>query len=98
MTDVIDDGFRASVGRLLADAEALRSSVLLAHSRAWDEMTVRRLIREMDDRDLFRLLVATSPMMRPPGSEVDVWLYDLVQREERRRESRIDNAEAGHAA
>lgn len=98
MTTTIDDGFRASVGRLLADSAALRCSVLLAHQRAWDDMTVRRLIRDMNEWDLFRLLIATSPAMRPEGSEVDAWLYDLVQREERRRERRIDNAEAGYAA
>lgn len=85
--NITDEEFRATCGRMMADGAALRASVLAEHERAWDDMTARRLIREMDDADLFRLLVATSPMMRG-DSEVDKWLRDLVQREERRRDRR----------
>lgn len=88
-----DEEFRAMFGRLLADGAALRASVLAEHARAWDDMTVRRLIRDMDEVDLFRLLAATSPLVRP-GSEIDAWLHDLVQREELRRE----RTDAGRAA
>lgn len=83
--------------RVLEDGTALRRSLLTEHSRAWDDMTVRRLVRGLDDLDLGRLLVATSPLVRG-DSEIDRWLHDLVRRDVRRRTRRVHDVPEGYAA
>lgn len=77
---------------LLTRGHKLRADVLAAHKAAWTSDTVHHLIRSLSERELTCLMIVAQ-IGAARHDQNDLWLRDICDREQDRRDLRTNTQE-----